>query len=185
MESWKIAQSIVGTSEGRPENDFYPTPPSITQALLDVEKLSSCVWECACGEGDMSRVLLDNGYKVHSTDLIDRGYGIGERDFLQEDVILAPSIVTNPPFKLAIQFMEHALYDLGADKLALFAKLSFLEGQRRTAKLMVSPLKNVHVFRSRQTLTRRGEKSRNGGMIAFAWYVWEHGYEGKPQIFWI
>lgn len=52
------------------------------ELLCDIEKFSNKVWECACGEGHLSKVLKNRGYEVLSTDLIDRGYGIGNIDFL-------------------------------------------------------------------------------------------------------
>jgi len=184
-KTWKMAQSIVGTSPGRPKGDFYPTPAYVTEALLSQEDFDGSVWECACGDGAMSIVLKKAGYFVVSTDLFDRGYGATGVDFLKTDALLCPNIVTNPPFSLAEAFVEHAIFDLNVNKLALFAKLAFLEGQKRTALLVKTPLKDVYIFRKRVTLTRNGEKQRSTGMLAFAWYVWEYGFAGKPRISWI
>lgn len=57
----KRAQSLVGTSAGRPTNDYYPTPPEATQALLGVESFDGDIWEPACGDGAICRVLEANG----------------------------------------------------------------------------------------------------------------------------
>jgi 2-polyprenyl-3-methyl-5-hydroxy-6-metoxy-1,4-benzoquinol methylase len=59
----------------REANDFYPTPESATLALLEKQTFEGDIWECACGDGAISKVLLNKGYKVYSSDLIDRGYG--------------------------------------------------------------------------------------------------------------
>lgn len=184
-EKLKRAQSLVGTNNdgGRPENDFYPTPPEGTLALLKVEKFNGPIWEPACGDGAMSRVLEQAGYTVESSDLEPRNFGY-QLDFLLADKLIAPNVVTNPPFKIAQEFAEHALR-LGCEKLALLCKLQFLEGQDRTAWLKTSPLRNVWVFGWRLTLYRDGVKMKNGGMIAFAWYVWERGYTGRPNIGWL
>lgn len=46
------------------------------------------VWECACGEGHISKVLESHGYDVVSTDLVYRGYGrLNPCDFLLENVV--------------------------------------------------------------------------------------------------
>lgn len=183
------AQSIVGTSPGRPEADFYPTPPYATKALLEKEQFSEYVWEPACGDGAISKVLTDFGYRVYSDDLYDYDYGTSGHDFLtvsEPQGWKSPySIVTNPPFKLAIEFMERALSWKNCEKLALLCKLAFLEGQERSVKLEQSPLHYVWVFRKRLQLTRNGDAYKNGGMIAFAWFVWEQGYTGSPKIGWI
>jgi len=55
--------------------EFYPTPPEATRALLSVETFEGSIWEPACGDGAISKVLTEAGYQVVSTDLIDRGYG--------------------------------------------------------------------------------------------------------------
>ena len=83
----ELIENIRNGLGQREEEDFYPTHPSITQMLLDREKLEGTIWEPACGEGDMSEVLIKEGYDVLSTDLIDRGYGEGGIDFLDDDQI--------------------------------------------------------------------------------------------------
>lgn len=190
ISTWKQAQSIVGTSPGRPENDFYPTPAYVTQALLDREKFNGMIWECACGDGSMSDVLIDNGYEVFSTDIVDRGYK--NQNEIADFLVVAypqfkriPNIITNPPFKLSEKFVDNAINYWKCDKLALLCKLIFLEGQTRSRLLEKTPLKFVHVFRKRIKLTRNGEPIKGGGMIAFAWFVWERGYKDYPRIDWI
>ncbi len=183
------AQSIVGTNKGmnsgveRPELDFYPTPRRGTTALLEVESFVGDVWECACGDGMMSKVLEEK-YKVISTDIEPRGYG-EQKDFLLSSDLLAPNIITNPPFVIAQEFAEHAL-GLGCKKLALLCKLAFLEGVSRSAWLETTPLKAVYVFKRRLKFTRNGDENiKGGGMIAFAWYVWEREYSQEPVIRWL
>lgn len=96
--------------------DFFPTPPEFTRVLLRwmPELLNSVVWECACGDGSMSRVLAHVARQVLSTDKYDHGWGRSGVDFLrvptQRD---AEFIVTNPPFKMASGFIQSALYRLG------------------------------------------------------------------------
>ena len=179
------AQSIVGTSPGRNEHDFYPTPPSATEALLSVERFHGDIWECACGDGAMSRVLETYGHKVKSTDLIDRGYGQAPVDFLSVPVKgSVANVVTNPPYSLAEEFVRKALH-VSTAKVAMLLKLTFLESERRHRMFESTPLTRVYVFSRRLTLMRNGAAPRSGGMIAFAWFVWEHGYTGRPQIGWV
>lgn len=181
------ARSVIPDKENREKDDFYPTPPEGTEALLKVERFDGLIWECACGDGAISKVLEAHGYDVLSTDLVDRGYGEPRVDFLMERVSPAPNIVTNPPFKLAQQFVEHAL-SLTTGKVAILARLSWLESVERREMFIGTPLARVWIFSKRLHILRRGviEKlSSGGGMIAFAWYVWEHGHEGKPTLGWL
>jgi uncharacterized protein Usg len=187
MNKLERAQSIVGTSKGRPADEFYPTPEYATQALLDKEKFPENIWEPACGDGAISKVLINNGYSVESTDLYNHGYGKPDNDFLKQRYIwIDYAIITNPPFKLASEFLRHAYYDLeDCVKISLFCKLAFLEGITRSKLLEETHLTRVWVFRKRVTLYREGITMKNSGMIAFAWCVWEKGYDGQPILGWI
>ena len=185
--SAKVGRGLSTKLNGRREvNDFYPTPEKATRALLSVEQFSIPIWEPACGDGAMSKVLDSAGHTVRSTDLIYRGYGESARDFLLESESWPHDIITNPPFKLADEFARHAL-QLGCRKLALFARLCWLEGDRRHRTLWsVNPPSRVWVFSKRLTLWRGDDENAqtSGGAIAFAWYVWERGHSG-PTIGWI
>lgn len=182
-EKLKRAQSLVGTSAGRPEHDFYPTPREATVALLERETFIGDIWEPACGDGAISKVLEEHGHTVRSTDLIDRGYGEGGKDFLWS-TDTATNIITNPPFTLGEEFIRKSL-SCTTGKVVMLTKLQFLEGAKRKKMFESTPLKTVYVFSKRLTMTRNGEKMKNSGMIAFQWMVWEHGYEGPPTIQWI
>lgn len=90
---------------------FYSTPRLATEMLLDYWKLpkGASIWEPACGAGAISKVLEENGYKVTSSDVIDRGYGQSERDFLVAKQQPTDYIITNPPFHLVDLFIKRAM----------------------------------------------------------------------------
>jgi hypothetical protein len=178
--------SIVPDAINRAPDDFYPTPPEGTWALLSAIRFKGNIWEPACGDGSMSRVLEAAGYEVISTDLIDRGYGTSPVDFLLDYRTKADNIVTNPPFKLVDEFARHAL-DRAADKVALLARLAWLEGYGRRKFFENSPLWRVYVF-SRRLRIQRGRAAvatDRSGMVPFAWFVWQRGYHGHPQVGWL
>lgn len=179
------AHSIVGVSEGRPVTDFYRTPVEATKSLLSVETFPGIIWEPACGDGAISKVLLEEGYDVVSSDLFHYGYGVPGVDFLQSSETVT-HIITNPPFKHAQDFVQMALNST-TGKVAMLLKLQFLEGKKRKTFFESSPLKTVYVFSNRLKLTRNGkdDEYKNGGMMAFAWFVWDHAYGGSPTIEWL
>jgi hypothetical protein len=180
------AQSIVGTSPGRSAIDFYPTPAEATNALLDNVNFNAQIWECACGDGAISKVLEKRGHKTLSTDLYDYGFGTSGINFLHASNATLPyDIITNPPFNLAERFIDHAIYELDCQRVALLLKLAFLEGQKRSRQLESTPLEKVLVFRKRLTMTRGGEAQKSSGMIAFAWFIWDKDYTGSATIGWI
>jgi hypothetical protein len=181
------ALSIVGSSRNngeREKDDFYPTPKYAVEELLKREVFNGNIWECACGEGDISEVFLEKGFDVKSTDLIDRGFGeVG--NFFETDFI-ADNIVTNPPYKHALEFVNEAKKK-STGKIAMFLKTVFLESEKRRPMFEDKefPLKTVYQFSKRVTLYKNGVKMKNSGMIAYAWYVWDKDYCGKPTIEWI
>jgi hypothetical protein len=171
----------------RQEDDFYRTPPECTRALLRKEKFRRSMWEPACGDGAISRVLVEAGHTVVSTDLIDRGYGEGGLDFLTEQKLRASDLATNPPYERADEFALHAL-NLGVRKMALLCRLAWLEGQERYDRLYSQQkLARVWVFSRRQTLWRGDDEAAeaDGGMTAYAWFVFERDHSGAPTLGWL
>ena len=152
--------------------------------MIENEKLNNNIWECACGEGHLSKVFVEHGFNVKSTDLIDRGYGLGNIDFLKQTEIYDGDIVTNPPYKYAQEFIEHGLTLLPeGHKLCMFLKVQFLEGKARRKMYDKTPPKTIYVSSSRIQCGRNGEFKDS--MIAYAWYVWVKGYKGPTYVKWI
>ncbi len=92
-------------------HEFYPTPPAAVRALLSVERFDGDIWEPACGDGAITKTLIEAGYDVAAADLIDHGYRVSGLDFLTLSHPRAKHIVTNPPygFGLADAFIRQAL----------------------------------------------------------------------------
>jgi hypothetical protein len=176
--------SVQTDAENREANDFYPTHPGATKALLSVEPFEGPIWEPACGEGDITRVLEEAGHTVISTDLVDRGFGEARRDFLMEWQPQAPNIITNPPFKLASEFVEKSL-SLTTSKVAMFLRLAFLEGVERGGIFPSQPLARVWVMSRRVPMWRGEVRNEIGSLMAMAWFVWDHSHSGPPQLGWL
>ena len=169
-------------NNNRNNGDFYATPEKCTEDLLKREKFVGSIWECACGEGAISKVLIKNGYDVYSSDLIDRGYGDVGVDFLKQRDVCS-NIITNPPFKLSMQFCLQSL-KMTKHKIAFFNKLTFLEGVKRQSIFEQGYLKNIYVYARRINLKKYTYAKRTGAM-AFAWFVFDKSYQGKPMLDWI
>lgn len=181
------ALSIVGASRNngpRDKYDYYPTPSNVVEELLKRESFSGLIWEPACGEGHISKVLEANGYNVHSSDIIDRGYG-EQFDFFSSDFV-SENIITNPPYSKALEFVLKAK-EQSKNKIAMFLKTVFLESVSRNVMFQDKdfPLKTVYQFSRRVCLYKNGVEMKKSGMISYAWFVWDKEYEGKPTIEWI
>ena len=182
----------------REEHDYYATYPPAVEALLSRENFNHKVWEPACGEGHICKVLEKFGYEVSATDLIDRGYGACSVDFLSDEAIdfmlnngkFNGDIITNPPYKFAQEFVVRALELVNTNsKVAMFLKTTFLEGGKRYRELFSKyPPKEVYVFSQRIPCAKNGDFNKNEGKgkaVSYSWFVWKKGYTGKPNINWI
>lgn len=173
----------------RAENDYYATDPKAIELLLPLESFSENIWECACGEGHLSKALIQNGFHVRSTDLIDRGYGEGGVDFLKSTDSFDGDIITNPPYKYALEFVKHAIETIqDGHKVAMLLRVLFLEGKARRKLFDQYPPKTVYISTSRILCVKNGvfDKKRcaDGSAQAYAWFIWEKPYSGPTEVKW-
>jgi hypothetical protein len=166
--------------------DLYETPLVAIEALLRVERIPHRMWDPCCGPGNIVNTLRAAGHEVIGSDLVDYGdpTHFYRRDFLMEHK--APDscegVVMNPPFKLAEEFIAHAL-DLSPLVIALL-RLAFMESERRTRILEGRGLARIHQFRKRLPMMHRagweGRKANSG--MAFCWMIWDRSHAGPTTI---
>ncbi len=164
--------------------DFFPTPRWATFALIENERFEGDIWECACGDGAMSRVLEETGCPVPSSDLYDRGYGDVRVNFLtvtrQTD-----NIITNPPYNSAEGFVANGV-KLAKHKFALLLRLAFLEGAKRARTIFAEcPPSRVWVFSERITFYPIGVEVKGTGTTAYAWFVWDKNASSGTELRWL
>lgn len=163
--------------------DFYPTPAWATFALMDNEPFQGEVWECACGDGAMTTVIMAAGNRVVSSDLYDRGYGEIGHDFLATRR-RHPNIITNPPFHSAEGFVSSGMKS-AQRKFALLMRLAFLEGANRANTIFHrAPPSRVWVFSERITFYMEGAQIAGSGTTAYAWFVWHKDHAGRTELAW-
>ena len=169
------------------KDDLYETPPEAVEALMRVEQLPHHIWEPACGPGSIVGILRATGHRVYATDLNDWGCPDSESriDFLMERALPLSdigAIITNPPFKLADQFVAHAL--TLCPRVIMLLRLAFLESRRRSDLIDDGSLARVHVFHSRLPMMHRHgwQGPRASSSIAFAWFVWDRAHRGKTEL---
>jgi len=164
--------------------DFFPTPAWATAALIDNEKFKGDIWECACGNGAMSRVLEKTGSTVRSSDLFKRGYGEAGVDFLEANTPY-DNIVTNPPYNSAEGFVRSGT-QLAKNKFALLLRLAFLEGANRANTIFAkTPPNRVWVFSERITFYPAGAVQKGSGTTAYAWFVWDKDASTGTELKWL
>jgi hypothetical protein len=167
-----FAVSIVGGNHrnDRKDDDFYATTPECVTSLLHYERehlKGMKIWEPCCGDGAISKLLIADGFDVHSTDLVDRGYGDGLGDFLLAMETDCNAIVTNPPFNLSEQFINHALGFLQVEYLALLLKSQYWHAKRRAPLFAKHPPAVVYPMTWRPDFTGKGSSTMD-----CQWTVW-------------
>jgi hypothetical protein len=163
--------------------DFFPTPHWATFALADNERFTGDIWECACGDGAMSKVLEKTGAPVFSSDLYQRGYGQSGLDFLNP-TRSADNIITNPPYNCAEGFVASGV-NYARHKFALLLRLAFLEGANRANTIFArTPPSRVWVFSERITFYPAGAERRGSGTTAYAWFVWDKNAPSGTELKW-
>ena len=199
---WKTLGASNHTDKERQSEDFYSTDDRALELFVPMFPIHNKVWECACGDGSLSKWMWKKGYEVLSTDLVDRGYGNSGVDFLQvkaDDKVLLRwangetfDILTNPPYKLAVPFILHAL-DLIPDdgRVIMFLKTTFLEGKQRKKLIYdVNPPRYVYQFSERVLCAKNGDfdymRAHGGSAVSYAMYVfYKNNEDHKTEVKWI
>jgi hypothetical protein len=160
--------------------DMFPTQPWATRALCEYLRNEfgpldglSC-WEPACGMGDMARPLAEYFGSVRASDV--HNWGFGERqDFLFPDETPCDWIITNPPFRLAEQFI-HASLPRARVGVAMLVRLAFLEGVGRYQGLFRSrrPCRILQ-FTERVPMVKGRLTATGSTATAYCWVVWQGG----------
>ena len=190
MESITSTLRVLGSTtvvgSDREQHDFYATEPKAVELLLDEEQFQKDILEPCCGLNHITDVLKSRGYQVTTSDLIDRGVGAEVKDFFEYESWYG-DIVTNPPYSQAVDFVEHSLKIIEeGSRVAMFLKIQFLEGKKRKEFFKKYPPKYIYVASSRLRCAKNGEFDKYGSSaVCYAWFVWEKGFKGRPQIEWI
>lgn len=157
--------------EGREVDDFYPTPWAVTRALMrEVNFGIGPILEPAAGNYAMATEIERAGYEVTAIDLMPRDPRVIPGDFFDLRVSDCPTIITNPPFKLAAKFIEHSLDVLKADNLALLLKSTFWHAASRSGLFERHPPSCVYALTWRPDFMDRG-----GPTMDCSWFVWSWG----------
>ena len=169
--------------------DAYFTPPEAVWSLLHIEAqhLPDVIWEPAAGDGAIVGPFRKAGFKVLASDLVDYGLSgcTSGLDYLTAPPMPeAKGVVTNPPFILAVKFVEKALKETGY--VALLLRTNFLESTARMAFFRKHPPARIWISSRRLPMMHRyGWQGRRApSNTCYAWFVWDEKSEQKRIIDW-
>ena len=208
-----VCNGATGHAKGEREtHDYYATPSEAAEWLIKLEPQIDDVWEMFVGEGNLAEPFRKVGKLKAISDLVDRGYypeGIMTsygKDFLQMKKVWKGDMVSNPPYADAKTWVQHCLDLLSEGHwLALFMKITFLEGKERKKFFENNPPIRVWVSSSRIPCAKNNrfiiEKRDKYGNIkyddegnpimekvaaatCYCWFIWQKGYKGSTEVKW-
>lgn len=177
--------------EPKDSPDDFPTPPWATRALIEHvigrEKVvgMDCL-EPACGRGYMSRPLGEYFDDVSSSDAYPYGFG-PIRDFLEFPFEAQSQdwVITNPPFRLAEEFVNRALV-VARHGVAILARTVFLESVGRYENIFSRrPPTKFAQFTERVAMVKGRVDPKASTATGYAWFVWEKADAGSPKLMWV
>ena len=149
--------------------DDFPTPPWAARAIcehlehtFDFDLTTKSVWEPACNRGAFARGLQDWFQRMYLTDVFD--YGLETMD-AQVDFSMAQSfqpvdfVMTNPPFRLAAEFIDRAL-QVSQIGCAFLVRNAFVEGEDRHQKLFGKTPPTQLLYFSERVVMLKGRLGR-------------------------
>src|SRR5271166_3019585 len=175
MKGETMAQYEFTDQYPRKQNDLYIDEPWCSERLFEKVIFQGPIHDPACGTGNIVKAAHAAGYGLSTAnDLVDRGFRAKvytnepfEQDYLK-DTKTYFNIVTNPPYNLDDEFIEHALR-YTKYKVAVLVRLAFLAGQARYKKLYSkTPPTTVLVFSKRPSMPPPGVPV-GGGKTDFCW----------------
>ena len=179
-------------TEPKDSPDDFPTPPWATRGLLeyvidDASALAklTCL-EPACGAGHMAKVLKEYFKTVQSSDAFSYGYG-QVRDFVEEpyDVDTFDWVITNPPFRLAEDFVRLSL-PIARKGVAILARTVFLESVGRYQGIFRQfPPAKFAQFVERVPMVKGRLDIKASTATGYAWLVWEKQTSDLPRLMWV
>ncbi len=164
--------------EAKDSPDDFPTPPWATRGLLEhivsgtALKKATCL-EPAAGRGYMSRPLGEYFSSVKSSDAYDYKY-CEVRDFLAHpyDDRSYDWVITNPPFRLAEQFVDRSLM-VARTGVAILARTVFLESVGRYESIFKhSPPTIFAQFSERVPMVKGRVDPKASTATGYGWFVW-------------
>lgn len=123
---------------------------------------------------------------VRSYDAYCYGYG-PVRDFLRYpfEALSHDWVITNPPFRLAEQFVTRAL-TVARVGVAVLARTVFLESSGRYEDIFLpTPPSKFAQFVERVPMVKSRLDRRATTATGYAWFVWEKEGAGEPRLMWV
>lgn len=170
----------------RREYDFYATPEQTVRLMLDNVKVNGGaidILEPSAGNGNVVSVVREycsdaniDAYEIREeeySNLVNAGAdSVQICNFLDcESDKKYDLIIGNPPYSIAIDFIEKSLNMLKSDgRLIFLLRTNFLESKKRFEFWQSNQLSELLVLSKRPSFTGKGTDA-----TSYSWFVWDKG----------
>jgi hypothetical protein len=187
----------VGVNKADPNrntNDLYRTPPIATYLLCKYSNPPKKIVEPCAGYGNIASELIRNGHDVVCYDLNEYPHALahittGVNALDLPKVSGYDGVITNPPYNNDFPrlFAEKSVAEY--DYTAMLLRLTFLEGVKRKSLFDRHPPSQIIFFSDRIRFDSADiepveKKEQIGGMIAYAWFIWNRGAD-DTRVKWV
>lgn len=177
--------SATNRGSERRAYDFYTTPADTVHAFLDsFEGISTSdrILEPSAGNGAIIQALRDHGYTNRIDAVEIRPDELAALEALADTVTIGSFfdydpglgydvIIGNPPYSMALEFINKSLELLHPGGLLIFLlRTNFLESERRFKWWQEHPLSGLYPLHKRPSFTGHGTDA-----TSYSWFVWERG----------
>jgi hypothetical protein len=193
MPAVSSRHGVTSQSRSEPKNslDDFPTPPWATRAFIahvlsSYAARSDLALEPTCNRGYMARPLAEYFETVLTSDIAFYGWTGQQqvRDFLESPSPGFDWLVTNPPYKTALNFIEQGLH-LARKGVAVIVRGAFPEGQERYRRLFSkNPPTVIAYYAERVSMVKGCYNPDASHAIQYMWMLWVKGVKPQPPV-WI
>lgn len=192
MSQNRSSAVMQARSEPHDSLDDFPTPPWATRALCEwlqnpcdrllnpsAPEHAPSTWPMICREpaanrGHMVKPLREYFGAVEGSDIHDYGAGFPVQDYLfgADPFGVVDWTITNPPFRLAQEFIQQAR-NISRAGVAVIVRSAFLEGVKRYRDLFAAaPPTDVLQFTERVVMHKGKLSAKGSTATAYCWLVW-------------
>lgn len=174
------------------ELEHFHTDKWAADVILKHVELTGIIHDPCVGTGILPQAVIDSGQKfeiITTSDIHDwnpPGFKVNVYDYLErtEDYLNGTTVIMNPPFSKACEFVQKA-FDLGAYKVLCFQRKAWRESLKRREFWDLYPPKNIFVCGERATCWRHDisdeERAARGGTpTPHAWFEFIAGNNQRP-----
>lgn len=183
--------SATNRGSKRVESDFYATPIPTIKKLIDNHSFQDgFVLEPCAGNGNIIKTIMNKYWAWGCTSVEIREeernklMEYSDRVYIEDFLNWKPdkeysTIITNPPFSIAQEIVEHCFEIASPDtEIIMLLRLAFLESKKRYDFWQEHPVNKLYVLSERPSFSNNGKTDAT----AYCWMVWNGSNKQEIKV---